>query len=132
MQKRWLVVVLVGACVSSANVWVPYHPVIGASTQPKASVVQRAIVALTDAGRDVETSDAAAGIVLSKWFMAEGPFHDDYRYRVRITVDDGGRYEVVALCEFKIDSPTWKSCTDRTDRPQFVVDTVVKTEASLR
>ena len=133
MRTLALAMLLAIGCTGSSNYWIAYKPVAGDSTQPKATIVQRAIVALTDAGRDVETSDVTTGIVLSKWFAPDGMFSDEQRHRIRVTIDDAGHYEVVALCNRKkINGSGWEECGNPDTRPRFVVETVEKISASLR
>lgn len=131
-MRTALIAVALAACTGSSNYWVTYQPRKGTITQPKADAVQHAVSVLTDAGKDIESSDATSGVVLSKWFTGDGIGSDSQRFRVRVTINDSGSYEVVALCQGK--SPytsAWNECEEQAKRPRFVVETVSKIEAAL-
>lgn len=117
------------ACTGSTNYWNAYRPVSG--TTSNANAVQAAVVAITDAGKEVESSDN--GIVLSKWFSGDGFGGDQNRFRVRVTVN-ANAYEVAALCQAKKPGSggAWSEECDATKRPQFVLDVVARIEAGLR
>lgn len=120
------------ACASSQYSWVPYAPASGSTSSTNAQVVQKAAVAITDAGEGVETSDADAGLVLSKWITRDGMGSGENRFRVRVTVTDGA-YEVVAQCQ-RLTAMTrqWEDggCGDK--RPRYVVDLVERIDAALK
>lgn len=120
------------ACTGSTNYWNAYTPVRAKTTQPKNAAVQRAVVAITDAGREIESSDAATGIVISKWWSGDGFGGESNRFRIRVTFDDTGAYEIVALCQGKVSSGWEESNCEPNKRPQFVLDTVAKVDASLK
>lgn len=128
-------VLVVAACTGSSNYWVTYAPLNGKSAVPKAALVQKAVIAITDAGKEIESSDGTSGIVLSKWFQGDGMMSDDNRFRVRVTVDDTGAYTVAGLCQAKkAGSSSWEdTCLEGNEnkRPRFVVELVAKIEASL-
>lgn len=135
-MKRIILMAALAGCTGSANYWVHYQPTRGTTSQPKATVVQRAIVAITDVGREVETSDAASGIVISKWFSGDGFGQDTNRFRVRVTVQDDGAYEVVASCQAKDTGPMsdggWKDNCEPTKRPAFVADVMRKIDTAMK
>ncbi len=132
-MRTILLAAVLTACTGSANYWTAYHPVSGHTTQDKAGAVQHAVIAITDAGREVESSDGATGIVLSKWFSGDGFSGDDTRFRVRVVVGDDGRYDIAALCQRKsVVTSAWGDDCDADKRPRFVVETVGKVEAALR
>lgn len=135
MRKLMTMVVgaalVAAACTGSKNYWHPYSPATGQTTKTNAQAVQQAVVALTDAGRDVESSDAETGIVLSKWFSGDGFGGGNNRFRIRVTIADGA-YTVMAMCQAKDPmSGGWEDTCDAGKRPQFVLDAVAKVEAGL-
>lgn len=131
-----VVAVLVAACTGSTNYWIPYTAARGSTQLDRGPAVQAAVVAITDAGREVESSDAASGTVMSKWFSGDGFGQDLTRFRIRVTFSDGGAYEIVALCQGKDTGPLssggWKDCEEKDKRPRFVADVLTKVEANLR
>ena len=132
MTKRLILMAALAGCAGSTNYWNPYTPVRATTTQPKAAAVQKAVVAMTDAGREIESSDGATGIVLSKWWSGDGFGGDQNRFRVRVSVDDAGGYEIAALCQTNNASNAgWSDDCDKTKRPQFVLDIVTKVDAAM-
>jgi hypothetical protein len=120
-------------CTGSPNYWNPYSPV---NAQTKASTrgdaVQRAVIALTDAGREIESSDVETGIVLSKWYSSDGAFTSDTRFRVRVVFAESGAYQIDALCQSKASGGDWKDECTEGKRPQHVIDTIAKVDLALR
>lgn len=132
-----LITAALAGCTGSPNYWVTYSAARGEVKAPRAAVIQSAVVAVTDAGREVESSDTASGIVLTKWFSGDGFGSDQNRFRIRVTVAESGAYEVVALCQGKDTSMTnhgaWIDCTEvPNSRPRFVVDLVARVDENLR
>ncbi len=134
MKRIVLALGLAAGCVNSPNYYVAYAPVTGTTTKTRPAAVQRAVIALTDAGREVESSDATTGIVLSKWFTSDAALvGGDVRFRVRIVFDESNGFEVEALCSRKDGSAWTEDCADSDDkRPRFVVDLVAKVAKKLR
>lgn len=131
-MRNVLIATLLAGCAGSANYWVDYAPMRGTTTQSKEAATQRAVVAITDAGREIESSDAATGIVLSRWFSGDGFGGDQTRFRVRVTFADGS-YEVAVLCQRQnAATPGWNDDCDPNKRPRFAVETAAKVEAALR
>jgi hypothetical protein len=126
--------VVSAACTSPQNLWAPYQPVVGSAGRGRSEIVQRAVVAITEAGGEIETSDGAAGVVVSKWFEASGITTDNDRFRIRVTVADDGSYELVALCEEKVPrSQPWTRCTHHPGQlPRFVLDALACLDVALR
>ena len=120
------------ACTSSPNYHVNYAPQSGTTTASKPDSVQRAVIAITDAGREVESSDASTGIVLTKWFRGDGVAADQNRYRIRVVLSDT-TYQVAALCQVKgAFSGAWEDCSGQDKMPRFVVELVDKIAGSLK
>jgi hypothetical protein len=134
MKKLLMAVAVLSACTGSSNYWRTYTPARGASTQPKTTVVQKATLAIVDAGYETETSDGNTGLVISKWFQNTGFMSEQNRFRIRVTVDETGHYEVTAQCQQKasgLSGGGWgDDCTDG-KRPQFVLDAVAKVDAAI-
>lgn len=129
-MKRLVLIAALTACAGSPNYWNAYTPVRAQTKLDRDSATQRAVIAITDAGREVESNDA--GVILTKWFSGDGFGGGENRFRVRVIVSTGS-YEVGALCQIK--SPTtsaWGEGCDETKRPQFVLDTIAKIDAALR
>ena len=112
----------------------PETPVHATTTRTRPSAVQRAVIAITDAGKEVESSDATTGIVMSKWFSPDGFGGDDNRFRIRVVFDESNGYEIEALCQLKDSmSKTWgEDGCDAKLRPQFVLDLVARIDRELR
>jgi hypothetical protein len=131
-MKKILIALTLTACAGSANYWKPYQPAHGTTTATRADAVQKATIAITDAGEEVETSDAATGIVLSKWFSGDGMMSRDTRFRIRVVIGEAG-YDVAALCQRKANTPTsngWgDDCGDK--RPAFVLDAMTRVQKAL-
>jgi hypothetical protein len=118
MRTLLLMVALVSC--DPKNRYAAYQPVRGTTALDRDTATQRAVIAITDAGQEIETS--AAGVVLSKWFEG-GTGSGGQRFRVRVTVASTG-YEVVAMCQMTdAFSGSWGDCPGD-GRPQFVVDLV--------
>jgi uncharacterized lipoprotein len=125
------------ACTSSPNYWRAYTPASGTSSSPKATLIQKATLAVVDAGYETEISDANTGLVVTKWFQGTGMTSEDNRFRLRVTVDDAGRYEVTAQCQEKATGPMsgggWNDhCSSEDKRPQFVLDAVARVERGMK
>lgn len=116
-MRTLLILATATACTGSSNYWVTYQPRHAAKT----TTAQKAKIAITDAGREVESSDE--GVVLTKWFRGDG-FPNDVQFQVRIVIAPDG-YDIAALC--KRDSGD--DCGGK--RPRFVLDTIAKIEAGL-
>jgi hypothetical protein len=117
---RLVALLILVSCTSSPNYWNPYTPIRAQTKLDRDAAVQRAVIAITDAGREVESS--TDGIVLSKWFAGDG-FGDGQRFRVRVVLT-GSDYEIAALCQ--------PECLETQKRPQFVLETMKKIDAGLR
>ena len=121
-------------CTGSPNYWnayTPMHAQMANTSRPAA--VQRAVIALTDAGREIESSDVSTGIVLSRWWSGDGFGHDDTRFRVRVIFDESTGYTVEALCQRKgMTSGDFTDQCDDAKRPQFVLDVMAKVDTALR
>jgi hypothetical protein len=121
---------LMAACTSSPNYHRAYTPRTVATQLDKDAATQRAVIAITDAGREVESTDA--GVVLSKWFSGEGFMSNLTQYRLRVIVA-AGSYQIAALCQAHMnEGDPWKQCEDDTKRPQFILDALTKLEAALK
>lgn len=132
MRNITITALLLTACTSSPNYHVEYAPRSGTMTASKADGVQRAVIAITDAGREVESSDASSGIVLSKWFQSDSGLMGDVRYRVRVVLGDSN-YQVAALCQRKAASTSsWEGCDDTGKMPRFVVELVDRVATGLQ
>ena len=133
MLKLVIVVALAG-CARPSNQLVAYTPVSGATAKSKTTAIQQAVVAITDAGQEIASSDGATGIALSKWFVPQGPGGSDMRYRVRVTVSDENAYLIEALCQKqRMTWGEWTGCEgDEAQRPRFVVDLLAQIDAKLR
>lgn len=133
-MRAILMAAAITGCTGSPNYWVPYTPIQASSAQPKNTAVQKAVIAVTDAGREIETSDATTGIVLTKWFSGDGFGGGETRFRIRVTFDEAAKYEIVSLCQRKSAATSaWSDgCDDETKRPRFVVDTMTRVDAALR
>lgn len=129
-MKLLLLTALAG-CTGSPNYWNPYTPVRAKTELTRETAIQKAVIAITDAGREIESSDANTGIVISRWFGSKDFAADDTRFRVRVTYADAA-YEIVALCQSKV-SGDWKDegC-EPAKRPQYVLDVVMKVDAALK
>jgi len=124
---------ILGACMGSSNYWMPYQPARGSSPQPRPTQVQRAVIAISDAGRELESTDSATGVVLTKWFSSDGFGGDQTRFRVRVIIDEQGGYDVAALCQTKnAATPGWSDECDRTKRPRFVLKLITQLDAALK
>jgi len=137
-MKRVLILMALTACTSSPNYARPYTPIQATHKHSRPSAVQKAVIALTDAGREIESSDAATGIVLSKWFEGDGALAGNYRYRIRVVLDETSGYAIEALCQAKnpeaFSGGGWIDCPkiDGQDlRPQFVLDLITRVNAAL-
>lgn len=118
-MKRAILIVVLAGCTGSANYWVAYRPIHGAKT----TTVQKAVIAVGDAGREVESNEA--GVVTTKGFRADA-FPRDSEFRIRIVVSESGGYDISAMCKRDGDG----DCGDD-KRPRFVLDTMAKIEAGL-
>ncbi len=135
-----MILALVSGCTGTANYWVPYAPMRGTTTRTRPAVIQRATIAITDAGYSVESSDATAGILLSKWFHGDGFMQGENRYRLRIILDEANGYEIEAMCQTTAgstgpfdDHKDFTNCGDTAgEMPRFVVDAVAKVDVALR
>lgn len=132
MRTLTIPALLLTACTSSPNYHVNYAPQSGTMTASKGDGVQRAVIAITDAGKEVESSDGGSGIVLSKWFQSDGFGADDVRYRIRVVLGDAS-YQVAAMCQRKsaMTSSWSEDCTSDDTRPRYVVDLVNQIAVSL-
>ena len=119
-------VLIASGCTSSPNYHRAYTPATGHASGNRDDVIQRATVALTDAGLTIASS--SGGIVLTDWEQGRG-MGDDARYRFRVSVQTDGAFTVDSLCQNKgaLDE-SWSDC-DAT-RPQWALDVVAKVEAS--
>ena len=125
-----LILTMLAGCTGSPNYWRAYTPMHGTTSAERASAVQKVTIAVTDAGKEIESSDATTGIVLTKWFSGDGFGQDQSRFRIRVVFDEAKGYDVVALCQSK-DGGDWKDgCGDK--RPQFVLDAMAKVDGALR
>src|SRR4051812_10478222 len=126
-MTRATILIALAACTGSPNYWRTYTPASGHTSQSKASLVQKATIAIVDAGHETESSDAVTGLVVSKWFHLDGFAADQSQFRVRVSVDDSGGYQVVAQCQRKtteaFTAAAWEDCSTN-DRPQIVIDLV--------
>ena len=130
---RALAFIAMIGCTGGANYWIDYRPLSGSSTKPRSDVVQKSVIAITDAGREIESSDATSGIVLSRWFGGDGFAPDDTRFRIRVSVSDTGSYDIASLCQRKSAmTSAWEDGCDPAKRPRFVVETIAKIEQALR
>ncbi len=128
-----LVAACLAACAGSQNYHRAYEPTEGTTKHERAKAVQKVVIAITDAGREVEESDATTGIVLSKWFSGDGFGQDQSRYRIRVVLDEASGYEIAALCQGKSStSSAWNECEADDLRPQFVLDTMARVDEALR
>ncbi|HVJ27912.1 MAG TPA: hypothetical protein VM493_10240 [Vicinamibacterales bacterium] len=130
MQRILLIAATMTACTGSPNYWRTYTPIEGQTQLDERAATQRAVIAVTDTGREIESSDA--GVVLTKWFTGSGFGSDQQRFRIRVTIQPGA-YEISALCQGK-DSMTgaWNECEEQSKRPQFVLDTMSRIDGALK
>lgn len=131
-MKRLMMIAALTGCTGSTNYWNPYTPIRAQTTADRNTAVQKAVIAITDAGREIESSDATTGIVISKWWSGDGFGGENNRFRIRVTFDAQSGYEIVALCQGKIASGWEESNCERDKRPQFVLDTIKRVDAALR
>jgi len=139
MRNLILMTAILTACTGSPNYHRPYTPIHATHRHSRPAAVQRAVIAITDAGREIESSDATTGIVLSKWFSGDGALAGDNRHRIRVLFDETNGYTIEALCQSKnadmIGGGGWEDCPKNDGqeiRPQFVLDTVGSVNAALR
>jgi hypothetical protein len=125
-----VIVMLTAGCTGSTNYWNPYTPIQAQTKLDKDAAVQKAVIAITDAGKEVESSDA--GVVLTKWFSGDGFGGDQNRFRIRVVVQQAS-YGIEALCQSKAGSSgAWNDNCDGSKRPQFVLDTMNRIDAALK
>lgn len=128
-------VFLIG-CVNSPNYWTTYTPRNGTSSKTKPAAIQQAVIAITDAGQEIESSDATTGIVISKWFSGDGIASNETRFRLRVTIAEDLSFQVDALCQRRetLNESKWEACDDAdgAKRPRFVIDDVAKIEAAMK
>ena len=127
---RTVCALLVASCVSSSNYWIAYRPARGNVDGDGAH--RRAVLALTDMGKSIETNDAASGIVVTAWEDGRNSF-GKMRVRFRVSVD-GSAYDVAAPCEQFVDGPgndAWQPCDEAT-RPRWVVEDVERIAGAIR
>jgi hypothetical protein len=133
MRRLLLVLVMIAGCTGSSNYWITYSPPHGSTSLQKGPAVQAAVVAITDVGKEVESSDAASGLVLSKWFSSDGFGGAGSRFRVRVAIGETGSYDIVALCQSKDPmTSAWRDCEEQGKRPRFVAEVLTAVEMSLR
>lgn len=131
MNRLILAAALATACTGSKNYWNPYTPIKAQTSLSKEAAIQKAVIAITDAGKEIESSDASTGIVISKWFGSPDFGANDTRFRVRVTYADSA-YEIVALCQSKATGDWKDEGCEPAKRPQFVLDVVAKVDTALK
>jgi hypothetical protein len=103
-MRRILIAVVLAGCTTQ----VPYKPTTGVTQVPDAH--RRAMLVLSDAGKTIETNDPDNGILVTAWEELNGVI----RYRFRVSIEPGGAYEVVVLCEEANTKfgggKTWEAC----------------------
>jgi hypothetical protein len=134
MKKLLMAVAVLSACTGSSNYWRTYTPARGASTQPKTTVVQKATLAIVDAGYETETSDGNTGLVISKWFQNTGFMSEQNRFRDPCDRRRDGplRSHGAVSAEGERPQRWWlgRRLHGR-KRPQFVLDAVAKVDAAI-
>lgn len=140
MTKNWkslLMTTLLAACTSSPSYWIAFTPHAGHASSKEAAM-QKATIAITDAGREIESSDPAMGIILTKWFSGTGMVDDQNRFRIRVLVQTDGSYEISGMCQrMTIDTKHWEQppdghCGNEGKFPRFVVELTDKLDVSMR
>lgn len=132
---RALMLALLVACAPGPSYHRPYAPISATTPHPRAVAAQKAVIAITDAGYEIESSDG--GIVLSKWFVDAG-YSDvaNLRFRVRVVFDEGNGYEIVSQCQVNTGRDAWAECgkpapPEQDVRPQSVLDAMGRVNAAL-
>lgn len=94
-MTRIAALLLVVSCTSSPHYLRESEPASGTVESDRETLYQRAMTAVADVGLDIETSDAEAGLITTKW---ECGGMCDAKYRFRVSVGDG-TYDVAIQCE---------------------------------
>ncbi|MEZ4368997.1 MAG: hypothetical protein R2939_22360 [Kofleriaceae bacterium] len=130
-MNRLAIMLIVAGCTGSANYFIPYAPKSGPADEGDH---RRAVLALTDLGKTIETNDPASGIVVTAWEPGRGFGQEKTsRYRFRVSID-AGRYDVAALCQTFTDTlgdDDWQNCEDVTKLPRWAVETTEKVATAL-
>jgi len=117
------VALLGGGCLSHAEKFGPFKPVAVTCQGSADDLYKRVMRVLSDRGLSTATSDKDAGVVVSEW-ESSTLMGTEYRYRWRVTVDDGrvvvtsdGQYRMV---DEVLGTGKWQRLT--TDQPNERMD----------